>query len=424
MRWTPGLIVLTAVLAGCAAAPPTVADRAPDPDCAAFEPYGELTGRAVSVLVPDDARAFAAAAEPFEACTGAVVRYEGGAGSVEAQLRSRLVAGNPPDVAHLPGPALLASLVRDPAPGARFVVPAPPQVTVNVDQYFPETYRVAGSVGGTLYATPLDARVVTGVRWSPRGLEEAGLDAPRTREELVALVEDRADGGEPVLCPFPPTPPSSVLEGAVLAGAGPDLHDAWVEHSVAADDERVADALAAIDPLRDPDAVAPAGSTLLDGTCLVEHPARDQPVWPVGTEIGPDGDVWAAPLPADEPGGPLSVLAEGSFAAAFDDRPEVAAFQAYLSSPVWADAVARATVDRPAGWSTAHAAADASLIEDALDRRTAEILQDPATTVRFDGAQLVPPPVAAALADAAARWASGAPGAEVLAPVEEAWPTG
>ena len=427
MRLAIAGLVTTTALAACGgpAAGGAAPTAAADPACAAFVPYGDLSSTGVSVLVPDDARAFARAAVPFETCTGATIVYEGGAGSVEPQLRARLAAGDPPDLAHVPGPGLLAALVEQAGPDAATAVPAPPPVTVNVEQYFPETYARAGSVGGTLYAAPIDAGITSWMRYSPRVFADRGLTVPATWGGLTALVDASVGDGERPWCPASePMPPTTVLQDALLRDAGSDVYEGWVEHTIPFDDPRVVAALDDADALRDPDAVAGPGASLLDGTCLLEYPARGD--LPADADLGPDGDVFAFPLPPADAGESTSVLVGGAFVVAFDARPEVAAFQAYLSSPEWVDAMARATaepVGGTGGWNSAHAGLDPGLLADPLDRRTAEILQDPASVVRFDATELLPAAVGrGSFPGAMAAWAGGADAADVLGDVERSWP--
>lgn len=403
------LALVGVVVTACAAQPP-VPTAPDDPRCADFVRYGDLSGTAVSVLVPDDARAFALAAAPFEACTGATVVYEGGSGDVAPQLRARLAGGDPPDLAHLPGPGLLTELVAAAPPEGRSAVPAPPQVTVNVDQYLPEAYAGAGSVGGTLYAAPLDAAVASWVRYSPAEFADRDLAVPTTWVELTDLVEQVVDDGDTPLCPATTPSGTEVLAGAVLRDAGADVYDRWVEHGLPFDDSRIAAALDDVDVLRDPDALAPPEATLLDGECLLEYPAADR--------TADDLDVF--PLPPTDADAERSVLVTGSLAAAFDSRPEVAAFQAYLSSPQWVTAMAAAATD---GWSSAHAALDPSQLTDPQARRTAELLQDPAVVVRYEAVELLPGVVAReSLPAAMADWADGDDPEDVLDSVESAWP--
>ena len=73
--------------------------------------------------------------------------------------------------------------------------------------------------------------------------------------------------------------------------------------------------------------------------------------WPEGTKVAPDGDVFAFYLPAKDPTS-KPVLGAGEFILAFSNKPEVQAFQTYLSSDTWANEKAKATPD--GGWVSAN----------------------------------------------------------------------
>jgi alpha-glucoside transport system substrate-binding protein len=143
--------------------------------------------------------------------------------------------------------------------------------------------------------------------------------------------------------------------------------------------------------------------------------------WPEGTKVGPDGDVWAFYFPgpsADE----KPILGGGEFVAAFADRPEVAAFQAFLASPEWANSKAKST---PAGgWVSANSGLDpANLVSD-MDKLSASLLGDTSQTFRFDASDLMP-----AAVGSGAEWtqltawiANNQSDQETLANIQAAWP--
>ena len=115
--------------------------------------------------------------KPFEECTGVEIAYEGSR-EFEAQLPVRIQAGNAPDIAYIPQPGFLKSLVAD-FPDA--VVPAPQAVIDNVDEFYTEDWVDYGSVDGTLYATPLGANVKSFVWYSPTDVRGRRLRGPARR---------------------------------------------------------------------------------------------------------------------------------------------------------------------------------------------------------------------------------------------------
>jgi alpha-glucoside transport system substrate-binding protein len=343
--------VLGVAIGGCGAnpAPAPPAAPAPDPACTAFQRYGDLSGSIVDIAetasAPDIGSAAGsgtatpapmpagpriAAYSAFEACTGVRIRHR----SV-ASVAEQVATGTPPDLGYLPDAAALTELVR--TTGA--VKPAPPPVAANVAEFYPETYRAAGSVDGTLYAAPLDAEVKSLVWYSPRVFAARGYAVPTSWDGLLELSRRvMADGGVP-WCPDPDpdTDPGAAaggpgaggslvdsLEDAVLSSAGPELFDAWVEHRIPTDAPQVAAALDGLAPIlrrdaaggtggsvaegsRDPASAATStpgsadSSPITSGSCVLSRADSDAGDWPLGTVIAADGDVFAFRLPARSP---------------------------------------------------------------------------------------------------------------------------
>jgi len=122
-------------------------------ECAQLTQYGDLTGKKVhvytSIVAPEDV-AQKDSYKLFTTCTGATVQYEGSK-EFEAQLVVRVKSGNPPDIAYVPQPGLLATLVKDTGK----VAEAPQPVSDNTDKWFGEDWKAYGTVDGKFYAAPL-----------------------------------------------------------------------------------------------------------------------------------------------------------------------------------------------------------------------------------------------------------------------------
>ena len=84
-------------------------------DCAAYEQYGDLKGKTVSVytsiVTPEDTPHIDSY-KPFEECTGAKITYEGSK-EFEAQLLVKIKSGAAPDIAYIPQPGLLSTIAKD-----------------------------------------------------------------------------------------------------------------------------------------------------------------------------------------------------------------------------------------------------------------------------------------------------------------------
>ncbi len=413
-------------------------------DCAAYEQYGDLEGTTVSVytsIVEPEAEEQVNSYKPFEECTGATIEYEGSR-EFEAQLLVRLQAGNQPDIAYLPQPGLLRTIVEQ-VPEA--IVPAPEAVSANVDEFFSESWKNYGSVDGTFYAAPLGANVKSFVWYSPAMFEEAGYEVPETWDDMVALTEEiAAAGGAKPWCMGVESgdatgwPATDFLEDMVLRTAGPEVYDQWVSHEIPFNDPQILEALQMMGEIvKNPDYVnaglgevnsiattpwTDAGFPILEGSCWLHRAANFyQTQWPEGTEVAEDGDVFAFYFPSVNEG-ERPVLGGAEFVAAFDDRPEVAAFQAFLSSPEWANAKALATPN--GGWVSANSGLDPENLSTDFDKLGAEILADPEAVIRFDASDLMPGEVGTGTFwNEMVNWfASDKDDQAVLDSIEASWP--
>ncbi|MBM6404003.1 carbohydrate ABC transporter substrate-binding protein [Phycicoccus sp. CSK15P-2] len=413
-------------------------------DCAPYEAFGDLQGKTVtvytSITAPEDGPHIASY-RPFEDCTGVTITYEGSK-EFEAQLPVRVQGGNAPDIAYLPQPGLLQTMV---ATGK--VVPAPPETEANVDANMPD-FKEYGTVDGTFYAAPLGANVKSFVWYSPSAFADAGYEVPTTWAELTALsdkiVADNPDGAVKPWCAGIESgdatgwPATDWVEDVMLRTAGAETYDAWVNHEIPFNDPAVAEALAEVGRiLKNPEYVnggygdvktiattsfQDAGQPILDGSCLMHRQASFYAAnWPEGTDVSENGEVWAFYLPAmtaDE----RPVLGGGEFTAAFADRPEVKAFQTYLSSVEWADE--RAKTCGGGGCVTANTNADPNLLTNPIDKLSAEQLTDENATFRFDGSDLMPGAVGAGTFwKGMTDWIIGQDDKATLDFIESSWPS-
>jgi alpha-glucoside transport system substrate-binding protein len=411
-------------------------------ECAAYSQYGDLSGKTISlytsIVAPED-QPHIDSYKPFEECTGAKVVYEGSK-EFEAQLLVRVRSGNPPDVAYIPQPGLLGTLVRD--TGA--VKPAPQAVSANVDQYFSETFKSAGSVEGTLYAAPLGANVKSFVWYSPTAFAAKGYTVPTTWDEMIALSNRIvAEGGKPWCAGIGSGeatgwPLTDFLEDAMLRENGPDVYDQWVSHAIPFNSPQVSAALDRVGTvlknpayvnggLGDVSSIATTtfqdgGLPILDETCYMHRQANFYAAnFPEGTDISENGEVYAFELPAIDAAAPKTILVGAEFVAAFTDRPEVQAFQAYLSSPEWANEKAKATPE--GGWLSANTGLDPANLTSAIDKLSVQILQDEANTFRFDGSDLMPAAVgSASFWRGMTDWITGKSTQDSLTFIEQSWP--
>lgn len=412
-------------------------------DCAAFSSYssfGDLKGKTVTIytgiVAPED-KPQIDSYKKFEQCTGITVKYEGDK-SFEAQVLVRAKAGNPPDLAIVPQPGLLKQLV---ATGK--AVEAPPETAANVDKFFGADWKAYGTVDGKFYAAPLGANVKSFVWYSPSAFADKGYKVPTTLDELKTLSDQIVkDGGKPWCAGIGSGdatgwPITDWQEDMMLRLYGPETYDKWVSHAIPFNGPESTGALDAVGSyLKNPayvngglgDVKSIASTTfqdgglpILDGTCYMHRQASFYASnFPEGTKVAEDGDVFAFYLPAKDASS-KPVLGGGEFILAMADRPEVKAFQSYLSTDAWANEKADNTPN--GGWISANKGLDVNKLKSPIDKLSASILQDPNAVFRFDGSDQMPAAVGSdAFWKQATSWITGQSTKDTVDKIEAAWP--
>ncbi len=444
-RWlmaAAGASSLALVLSGCSSSDDTATDggsSAAAADCAAYDKYGDLSGKTVNIyasILSPELEMYEAAYVPFEECTGAELKFEG-SGEFEAQLKVREKAGNPPDIALIPQPGLLATMV-----GTGSVVQPTADAVTNMDANWQPIWKQYGTVDGTFYAPPNSSNLKSLVWYKPSMFADNGWAIPTTWDDLKTLTQAIADSGvvdKPWCAGFGSNeatgwPGTDWVEDVMLRMHGVDVYDQWVSHEIPFNDPKV---VAALDEvgwfLKNPDYVnggygdvksiatttfQDGGLTILDGTCALHRQAQFYAgQWPEGTTIAADGDVFAFYLPSMDDTTPN--LAGGEFITAFSDRPEVLAAQEWMTTVDYANSLAVNSV----GLASANINADTTLFKGiALVAR--EALVDPNAQTRFDGSDAMPAAVGSgSFWVGMTDWITGKSTQDTVDFIEKSWPT-
>ena len=407
-------------------------------DCSPYTSFGDLKGKTVSIytgiVTPEDTPQ-KDSYKPFENCTGVTVQYEGDK-SFETQILVRAKAGNPPDLAIVPQPGLLKQLV---ATGK--AVAAPDGVATNVDKFWGADWKAYATVDGKFYGAPMGASVKSLVWYSPKEFKDSGYTVPTTLDELKALSDKMvADKKKPWCAGIGSGdatgwPVTDWMEDFMLRLYGPDVYDKWVNHTIPFNGPESTAALNAVGAylknaqyvnggLGDVKSIAnttfqDGGLPILDGTCEMHRQASFYAAnWPKGTKVAEDGDIFAFYLPGKDATS-KPVLGGGEFVVAFNDRPEVKAFQTYLSTDTWANIKAKLS----SGWVSANKGLDPSNLSSPIDKLAAQILLDPKTVFRFDGSDQMPAAVGSdAFWKQATSWITGQDTKTTVDNIEKAWP--
>jgi alpha-glucoside transport system substrate-binding protein len=416
-------------------------------DCAAFADYGKFEDKKVEIYtsIRDvEAERFEKSFETFEKCTGIAIQWNG-SGEFETQLQVRVKGNNAPDLAPIPQPGLLQTLV-----GLKAVKPASEKVKAASEANFSKDWLAYGSVDGTLYAPPLGANVKSFVWYSPTMFKDNGWAIPQTWDELLKLSDTIAASGK-VDTPWcagiesgdaTGWPATDWIEDVMLRTQGPEVYDQWYKHEIPFNDAKVVDAFdkaAAI--LKNEKymnggygdvksivttAFQDGGKPIIDGDCAMHRQASFYAnQWPEGTKVAEDGDVFAFYLPPLDPAKGKPVLGGGEFLAAFNDKPETQAVQLYLQDGNWVNEKAKL-----GDWITANKQLKVENVLTVTDQQpnpiqqlSVQILQDQSSVFRFDGSDLMPAAVGAGTFwKGMVNWITGADTKSVTDSIEASWP--
>ena len=380
-------------------------------ECAGLTSFGDLTGKTVSIytsiVAPEDVPQ-KDSYKPFEACTGATVKYEGSK-EFEAQLLVRVKGGNPPDIAIVPQPGLLNTLVTDTGK----VKEAPETVVGQRRQVLGRGLEGLRHRRRQVLRRPAGRqREVLRLVLARRCSRRRATTVPTTLDELIALSDTiaangHASRGAPASTPVRP-PAGRSPTGSRTSCSATSVRTSTTSgstHEIPFNDPQV---VAALDRVGDDPEERQVRQRRLRRRQEHRHhhvPGR-RPADPARASApctarrsfyaatGPRAPRWprtatcsrstCRPTTAD--GKP--VLGGGEFVAAFADRPEVQAFQTYLSSRHLGQRQGQG--HSGGGWVSANKGLDLDNAGEPDRQAAGEILQDPDAVFRFDGSDLMP----------------------------------
>ena len=402
---------------------------------------GGSSSRTIQVsggITGDEATKLQQTFDKFTKETGTKVKYTGDKG-FEGNIVTKVSGGSAPDIAIVPQPGLLKTLV-----GTNDVVKPSSTVQSNVEKYWSSSWKGYGSVDGTFYAAPMLANVKGYVWYSPAQFKEWGVSVPKTYADLLSLTKTIRDktGQAPWCAGFASGdasgwPGTDWIEDLVLRQAGPDTYDQWVAGKVKFTDQPIADAFDSVGKiLLDPDyvnagfgdvksinstAFADVAAKVADGSCAMTHQASflSSNFLTVKTKdgktptIAPDGDVYAFLLPGVTEDS-SSVEAGGEFVASFSKDASVQKLQEWMTTPEFAD-----TRVKLGGVISANNGADASLASSQFLTDAMKTLQDKNTVSRFDASDLMPATVGSgSFWKGMVNWVDGTPTEQVLSAIQ------
>jgi len=347
--------------------------------------------------------------DQFTKDTGIKVEYTGDK-SFEGNIVTKVTGGDAPDIAIVPQPGLLKTLVE-----TGKVEEAPESVAKAVDENWSSDWKNYGTFDDTFYAAPMLANLKGYIWYSPEKFKEWGVEVPKTWDEMITLTDTIREktGDAPWCAGFASDaasgwPGTDWIEDLVLRQAGPDTYDKWISGDVKFTDPEIKDAFDAVGSiLLNPDyvnagfggvksinstAFGDVAAKVADGTCALTHQASFLSANFLDVKnadgetptVDPDGDVYAFLMPGVKEG-ELSVEGGGEFVAGFNTDPSTVKVLEFMASPEFADARVKL-----GGVLSANRNADPSLASSEFLQDAMKIMQDENTTFRFDASDLMP----------------------------------
>jgi len=333
--------------------------------------------------------------QAYEARTGATVTYTSGGNNVGEVLAAKLTGGQPPNVAMIAQPGVVADFY---AKGQ--VKPVTDAALTAVKANYSDAWQKLGQIDGTQVGFYWKAANKSTVWYDTKSFETAGITEPRTWEDFVKVSQTLADAGI-----SPMTVPGADgwtltdwFENVYLRVAGPQKYDALFSHKMSWDDPSVVETLTLLgDYWKNPNFVykgSNATQEKFDASVLDvfgPHPTSAMLFEGdfVGALIDAKGSVKVGsgakyfPFPSIK-GSKSSVVTGGDEVVALKDDAVTKDFVAYLASPEAARLQAR-----KGGFLSPNKGVDAGAYPDDTTRALAKDITS-ADVLRFDGSDLSP----------------------------------
>lgn len=372
---------------------------------------GKYRGTVVRMSGPftdNDAVKFEMSVKDFEAKTGIDIQYEGSK-EFEASIAIRVDGGNPPDIADFPQPGLLENFVRKGKVIDLNKVLDMNKVKANYIQSWLDMATMTGPSGKIMAGIWGRVNGKSLVWYPKKEFDKAGYKVPTTWNELLTLMNQIKQDGD--------TPWAVGIEsGAATGWAATDWveelmlrttslenYDKWVKGELKFDSPEVRKAIQTMADIWFPAGNVYGGRKAIATTSFGDAPKvmfEDPPkAWlhkqgnfitsffPNDLVAGVDYDFFY--LPGIDPQYGRPVLVAGDIYAMFNDRPEVRAVMQFFATGASVEAWVKA-----GGAISPHKDSQLSWYSNLVDRKVAEVIQN-ATSVRFDGSDLMPGAVGA-----------------------------
>jgi alpha-glucoside transport system substrate-binding protein len=406
-----------------------------------FAAANDLSGQTLTISGPwtglDD-QLFSSVVGYFVEATGATVNYSG-SDSFEQDIVISAQAGSAPNIAVFPQPGLAADMAH-----RGFLTP----LDAETDQWVRDNYAAGDSFADlatfegpdgekNIYGLFYKLDVKSLVFYVPEQFEEMGYEVPESMEDLKALTEQIVeDGGTPWCIGLGSGaatgwPATDWVEDLMLRNNPPEVYDQWVTNELPFNDPAV---LTAIEDygwfVRNDDFVAggsaaaattdfrdsPSGLFTFPPECYMHRQASFiTTFFPEGTEVGTDVDFFYFPAYAEKDLG-KPVLGAGTMFSITNDSDAAHVFIEFLKTPI-----SHEIWMAQQGFLTPYTKANPDAYGSDALRAMGEILLN-ATTLRFDGSDLMPGEIGAgAFWNGMVDYTTGADAEQVATAIQNRW---
>jgi alpha-glucoside transport system substrate-binding protein len=357
------------------------------------EPAAGVTG-SISIMAiwgGEEQASFQAVIDGFTTANpGVTVNYTSGGDELVTVLSTAVEGGNPPDLAAIAQPGLMADFVDQ---GAIQPIDFAQDAIV---ESFGESVAQVGQVDGTQYGLLFKAANKSTVWYNVAAFEDAGVEPPADWDALLETAQTIKASGLPAysIGGADGWTLTDLFENIYIRQAGPDLYDQLATHEIPWTDDSVKQTLTTMaEILGDKDNIA--GNPLQVGfTDSVSNvfSANAKAAMVIEGDFVPG--VVETPLEAQTgynvftfpsiDGSPPSVVGGGDIFVMFNDNPAAQAFMQYLTtveaSQIWAER---------GGFSSPNKNLDPSVYPDEILQVTAGAIGE-AEVFRFDLSDLQP----------------------------------
>jgi alpha-glucoside transport system substrate-binding protein len=314
-------------------------------------------------------------------------------------IRTRLAAGNPPMVAIVPRPGIVADLARD---GSLISFSDLGLDAEGINENYSEAWTDLTTIDGETYGVVAKANSKSTVWYKPASLQELGAQPPETWEQLLQLTEQYKEAGKTpwAVGAGDGWPLTDWFESIYLYQHGPEKYEQLFAGEIEFTDQSVKDSLNEMVKIINGENL-PGGIEAALGTAFVDsiglvfgENARAELYYEGGfvggiavLDVNPDL-VWGEtidffPFPPVDGSGEGTITIGGDVMGAFTNNPGVEEFMKYLASPEGAAAwIAGGTIITP------FAGVEPGDYPDERTQAEAQHVAD-ASVVRYDGADLL-----------------------------------